>query len=92
MRHGQREGNEELRVPEKPHAKKEVLRRSQMIVFCLVRAAVSPPACPLLSHLPALPPNYTLSIPGRGREAAGRVLLGSTLLVIISGIDHHIYL
>lgn len=59
--------------------------------LCLVRAVASPPACPLLSHLPALPPNYTLSFSGRGREAAGRVLLGSALLVIISGMDHPMY-
>lgn len=65
--------------------------------LCLVRAVASPPACPLLSHLPTLPPNYTLSFSGRGSEAVGcvcvgRVLLGSTLLVIISSMNPHIYL
>lgn len=75
-RGSQRNEGEGLGVPGKPHAKKGSVEKSNDCL-CLARAAASPAACPLLSHLSALPPNYTLSFPGRGRVAAGRVLLGT---------------
>lgn len=70
--------------------------------ICLIRAVDRlPQPVPTQSHLPALLSNYCSFIPPPspsplGEEGVGKGTKkpsgGSTLLMMISGIDHHIYI
>lgn len=61
--------------------------------FCLIRAVDRCPSLALAErHLPALSLITLLPHAGRGGKGVMQASLGSASVMIISGIDHHIYL